>query len=93
MVANRPPALEEASKKRLLNKPVLQNAQMSEVGSYVDMLYEEIDAKIKGTNMILQVMSAFPVPDFSKYSSSEAKTTWKNFLKMRPCSVHSPENS
>ncbi len=48
-------ALEEASKKRLLTQTTTQQAQMADVESYVDMLYEEVEDKNKGTQFILQV--------------------------------------
>jgi hypothetical protein len=48
-------ALEEASKKRLGQATGGQVAQFAEVDSYVDMLYEEMPDKIKGTGLILQV--------------------------------------
>jgi hypothetical protein len=47
--------LEEASQKRLLAQPTIQTAQISEIETYVDMLYEEMPDKIKGTALILQV--------------------------------------
>eukprot|EP00047_Mylnosiga_fluctuans_P022251 m.116739 g.116739 ORF g.116739 m.116739 type:complete len:798 (-) comp9189_c0_seq1:179-2572(-) len=49
-------ALEEASNKRLLAQPSAQPAQMGDIETYVDMLYEEMDDKIKATRSILQLV-------------------------------------
>lgn len=56
-------ALEQASQNRLLQQQQQQGmpaALMSELESYVDMLYEEMEDKIKATAMILQLVR---IPD------------------------------